>query len=256
MNGFEACRGGQGLQPAWAAALCAWGVLVVAANAAVFHVDDQQGDDDASGRTPAEAWRTLERVNRADLRPGDRVAFRRGGIWRGQLRPCSDAPGAPVTYAAYGEGPLPRLFGSVAADRMEDWRPAGSNLWTTVPPEFPILGTPRAILAEHWHLYTEAGAAVRRSPSGLALTGAVPGAAQNHVQLWTAGLPVVAGRHYRLQMQLCVEGDVAPFDVALMQPGPPYASFAPRARIAPPPPGRTRTAWGCFSAPYPRPARA
>jgi hypothetical protein len=103
------------------------------AGAKTYYVDDAAGDDARDGLTPQSAWRSLDCVNRASLRPGDRVLFRRGGVWRGQLVPHSgDAAGA-ITYGAYGEGPKPLLLGSVAMDRPEDWQPAGDGIWSTAP---------------------------------------------------------------------------------------------------------------------------
>ena len=64
------------------------------------------GDDANDGRTPVRAWRTLARVSEAVLKAGDGVFFRRGDVFRGQLRTC---PG--VTYAAFGEGAKPCIFG-------------------------------------------------------------------------------------------------------------------------------------------------
>ncbi len=98
-----------------------------------FHVDDANGDDARAGTAPASAWRTLERANLADLRPGDRVLFRRGGTWRGQLVPRNGAADAAIVYAAYGEGAKPRLLGSVPMNRPEDWESAGPGLWRTAP---------------------------------------------------------------------------------------------------------------------------
>ena len=48
--------------------------------AATLHVDSAGGDDAADGASPATAWRTLDRVNKATLAPGDRVLFKRGGL--------------------------------------------------------------------------------------------------------------------------------------------------------------------------------
>ena len=54
--------------------------------AANYHVDSQTGDDARDGLSPATAWRTLERASSATFKPGDRVGFRSGGVWSGQLR--------------------------------------------------------------------------------------------------------------------------------------------------------------------------
>jgi hypothetical protein len=99
-----------------------------------FYVDAARGDDAQDGLKPETAWRSLARVNRAPLSPGDRVLFRRGQAWRGQLVPQSGHAGAAITYAAYGEGDKPVLLGSVPADQEEDWEAAGTGLWTTKPP--------------------------------------------------------------------------------------------------------------------------
>jgi len=118
--------------------LAASGLLTTAtpgstAAACTYYVNAARGDDVHDGLKPAQAWRSLARVNRTPLAPGDRVLFRRGQTWRGQLVPRSGAVGAVITYGAYGEGDKPRLLGSVAMDQTEDWQSAGPGLWTTRP---------------------------------------------------------------------------------------------------------------------------
>lgn len=65
------------------------------------------GSDAADGMTPATAWQTLDRVNRADLGSGDCVLFHRGDTYRGVLEA---KPG--VIYSSYGHGPKPILSAS------------------------------------------------------------------------------------------------------------------------------------------------
>ncbi len=67
----------------------------------------QSGDDRNDGRSPETAWKSLERVSCADLKPGDGVLFARGEVFRGSIRAKSG-----VTYAAYGVGEKPQLLGS------------------------------------------------------------------------------------------------------------------------------------------------
>ncbi|MGI8330648.1 hypothetical protein ACRYCC_11845 [Actinomadura scrupuli] len=77
-----------------------------------FHVDAAHGDDGNSGRSPAAAWRTLGRVNRASFRPGDGVLLRRGGSWRGPLElRARGTRKAKITLAAYGDGARPVISG-------------------------------------------------------------------------------------------------------------------------------------------------
>ena len=61
------------------------------------------GEDRNDGLSPERAWKSLAMVNGAALRPGDRVLFRCGDVFRGQLRPSSGEISAPVGYGSYGE---------------------------------------------------------------------------------------------------------------------------------------------------------
>lgn len=64
------------------------------------------GDDSNDGRSEDSAWKTLAKVSTAELSFGDGVLFRRGDIFRGSVKTR-----AGVTYAAYGEGEKPKLYG-------------------------------------------------------------------------------------------------------------------------------------------------
>ncbi len=66
-----------------------------------------QGDDGNDGLSPQKPLRSLDGVNALELQKGDGVLFRRGDLWRGHLQTRTGA-----TYAAYGEGEKPRLYGS------------------------------------------------------------------------------------------------------------------------------------------------
>jgi len=113
-------------------ALCiAAAAAASSALAATWHVDSEGGDDAAAGTSPATAWRTLARVNDAKIAPGDKVLFKRGGLWRGTLRPASGEKGNPVTYSWYGKGPKPILQQSVDKSKPEDWFEESPGIWTT-----------------------------------------------------------------------------------------------------------------------------
>ncbi|UGT43138.1 right-handed parallel beta-helix repeat-containing protein [Nocardia yamanashiensis] len=65
------------------------------------------GDDAADGRTPATAWRTLDRVTRRPLAPGERVLLRGGDVFTGTLRLGAADAGderRPVWIGSYGSG--------------------------------------------------------------------------------------------------------------------------------------------------------
>ena len=106
-------------------------MVVLSAGGAEYYVDSAAGDDAAAGTSPQAAWRSLEKVNAAELRPGDVVRFKRGGLWRGSLAPRSGEPGNPVTYTSYGTGPKPILQQSVDRSRPEDWFEMKPGFWST-----------------------------------------------------------------------------------------------------------------------------
>ena len=101
-----------------------------------YFVDSENGSDRAAGTSEGQAWRTLEKVNTVDFKPGDIVRFARGGLWRGSIKPKSGADGAPVVYTCYGSDdlPKPRFYGSISLNRPADWVKMDTRLWRTTDP--------------------------------------------------------------------------------------------------------------------------
>lgn len=75
----------------------------------VYYVSSLRGDDANDGLSMATPFRTLSglRGNSYSIKAGDTVLFERGGVYRGRL-----ALKSGVTYAAYGSGPKPQIYGS------------------------------------------------------------------------------------------------------------------------------------------------
>ena len=163
---------------------------VSAGDGRVFYVDSIKGDDASTGDSPAAAWASLERVNGANLRPGDTVFFKRGCVWRGSLMPRSGTKGAPVTYAAYGEGEKPALLGSVAADKPTDWERISENVWATREPTW----TPGRVVLDlrdkAWSCHQEGDAQapfrIETRPDGVrcVIDCQKSGSRGNYIQMW------------------------------------------------------------------------
>lgn len=64
------------------------------------------GSDQNPGTSPAQAWRTVKRVNDASLAPGDAVLFEGGATFSDEtLMPSvSGTPGNPIIFGSYGTG--------------------------------------------------------------------------------------------------------------------------------------------------------
>ncbi len=171
-------------------------LIATPAGARTFYVDSHRGRDDADGRSEHEAWRSLDRVNAAELKPGDTVRFRCGGTWRGSLVPASGDENAPITYTSHGEGPKPLLLGSRPRNRPEDWVRVDDELWATLPMEYRVEGQVLDLRRSKWGHHQEAGARVRvaeeEGPEGrfLRFTCESSGRAANHVQVWGPELAV------------------------------------------------------------------
>ena len=79
--------------------------------AATYYVSNS-GSDSNSGLTAEMAWKTLDKVNRTFLKPGDKVLFRSGDTWAGTIKVNSSGKkGYPITYDAYGSGAKPVISG-------------------------------------------------------------------------------------------------------------------------------------------------
>jgi hypothetical protein len=99
--------------------------------AATYYVDATTGSDNNSGLSPLCAWKSIEKVNHIHLVPGDTVLFRRGDVFRGNLRAKSGSEAARIVYSAYGNGKKPVFYGSIERNTSTDWTKVAKNVWQT-----------------------------------------------------------------------------------------------------------------------------
>ena len=90
----------------------------------IFYVSSENGNDMNNGFTPFEAWKTFKFVNSDFIKPGDAVLFEKGSLWREQLL-CRSG----VYYGSFGEGEMPKIYGSVKSDKETDWILVSEKLW-------------------------------------------------------------------------------------------------------------------------------
>ena len=68
-----------------------------------YFVDSLAGDDKNGGTTAASPWKSLSRVNATTFSGGDRILFKSGGTWTGQLSPKgSGIEQHPIVIDKYG----------------------------------------------------------------------------------------------------------------------------------------------------------
>ena len=202
--------------------------------AAEYFVDSESGSDADMGASADTAWKSLDAVNRAEFQPGDIVRFKRGGQWRGQLKPQSGDENAPITYTSFGPGDQkPRLLGSVPLDKPTNWLHEGGNIWSTRPHAVHQREDIPNFLRLAWHLHQEGGAevAVKTFPQGdtreYTFSCTSPGTTSNHIQLIVHGFNVERGKHYLLHF---LAKSTQPFVIPstrLSEPDSPWIGLGP-----------------------------
>jgi hypothetical protein len=89
-------------------------LLNFAVNASNYYVSSSTGNDSNPGTSEDLAWKSLDRINNFyKLYPGDKVLFKRGDEWTGNLRiNTSGTVENPITFGAFGTGENPKIYGS------------------------------------------------------------------------------------------------------------------------------------------------
>jgi Right handed beta helix region len=91
-------------------------VTLTASSAATYHFDAAAESDLRDGLTPGTAWKSLEKFNATVFKPDDRILFKSGQQWVGQLRPQGSGTviankRSSIVIGRFGEGTLPEIAG-------------------------------------------------------------------------------------------------------------------------------------------------
>ena len=79
------------------------------ATGTTYYVDSENGnaDENATGTSKSDAFKTLEQVNAVNLQPGDQVRFKKGSVFNGEAlhftKEDSGSSDAPVVISTYGD---------------------------------------------------------------------------------------------------------------------------------------------------------
>ncbi len=74
-----------------------------------YYVSSSKGNDKNDGLSASKPLKTIAKVNKLDLNDGDKVLFKCGDLWRGEVL---EGANAYVTYSSYGRGEKPTFYGS------------------------------------------------------------------------------------------------------------------------------------------------
>jgi hypothetical protein len=82
-----------------------------------YYVESASGNDGHNGTSSSTAWKTLAKVNATVFSPGDRILFKSGSIWTGQLWPKgSGTESQPIVIDKYGSEAKPVINGNGEAE--------------------------------------------------------------------------------------------------------------------------------------------
>ena len=94
-----------------------------------YYVSSSKGSDLHSGMSADQPWKTLSKVTKIVLNPGDRIFLKRGDVWRESLAIIgSGTESGPLKISAYGDGPKPVLNGSIT---LTGWQPHDKGIFRT-----------------------------------------------------------------------------------------------------------------------------
>ncbi len=103
--------------------------------AQTYYVDAVTGNDNFSGTSPSNAWKTLKKVSSRTFQPGDQVLFKRGQVWYGGLTISgSGVENKPIVIGDFGDEnePMPIFDGTYGPPFRFNWALVRNNIYKTV----------------------------------------------------------------------------------------------------------------------------
>jgi len=82
-----------------------------------YYVSSSKGKDTNAG-TKKSPWKTIARINQEVFANGDKILFKRGNVFRGEIKSYKVQPG--LSFGAYGTGENPVISGSLPITK---WKP-------------------------------------------------------------------------------------------------------------------------------------
>lgn len=100
--------------------------LMLQVSATDYYVSED-GNDKARGTTPETSFKTLDRLNKIKLKPGDKIYFKAGDSFTGTLHVNqSGKEGKPIVITSYGKGAKPVISGSI---KINDFTKVEENIY-------------------------------------------------------------------------------------------------------------------------------
>jgi len=83
-------------------------------NATTYYISGSLlGNDINNGTSHSTPWKTISKLNSANLQPGDSALFECGYVYRGQINAKAGSSGLPIYYGSYSSGNKPVISGAI-----------------------------------------------------------------------------------------------------------------------------------------------
>jgi parallel beta-helix repeat protein len=99
----------------------------------VFYFSNNGNDRTNSGLSETSPYKSIDKLNSIKLTPGDKVLFKRGGTYPGQVNlTYSGTSSAYITFDSYGKGSNPIITGAI---NIKNWKVYSPNIYVADVPE-------------------------------------------------------------------------------------------------------------------------
>jgi hypothetical protein len=94
-----------------------------------YYVSMSGGSDANDGLTTLTPFKTIAKVNALNLQPGDRVLFKCGDVWRGEMLRVEESgtAGSPITFSSYPANTCDDKPVISGAQPISGWSPSGTS---------------------------------------------------------------------------------------------------------------------------------
>lgn len=93
---------------------------IISEGGASYYIDSADGNDMNDGRTEKTPWRSIDRIDSLELKGGDRILLKNGGVYEGSLVLKNIKADAEILISGYGEGEPPELTSCKTAAEIEN----------------------------------------------------------------------------------------------------------------------------------------
>ena len=155
------------------------------------------GDDNNSGLTEEQPWKTIGKVNSFKFQPGDIINFKCGNVWREQIIPCSGNINGTIKYTSYGLGNKPLILGSISKTNENDWVKESDYIWKLNSDNKTIVSKQIIDMSSNIKVWNDTDLNIIKGVVNNNYTVVCKNAIKNLI-IFTNGIKIQSGKNYKV----------------------------------------------------------